>query len=95
MNAVTLLGLAAAFCTSVSFVPQVIQILRSRNVQGISILMYSVFTIGVGLWLTYGLLNQDLAIIVANLVTFVLALTVLSLTIHIRIKERVMARRQP
>ncbi|MBN0987513.1 SemiSWEET transporter [Amphritea pacifica] len=81
MDNFTLIGLMAATCTTLSFVPQVVHILRTGNVEGISLMMYSVFTVGVALWLTYGLLLGDLPVILANLVTLVLASTVLVLTL--------------
>lgn len=81
MENFTLIGLLAATCTTFSFVPQVIQILRTGNVDGISLMMYSVFTIGVALWLVYGLILGDIPVILANLVTLVLASMVLMLTL--------------
>jgi MtN3 and saliva related transmembrane protein len=88
METVTLIGLVAACSTTVAFVPQVVSIVRSRNTQGISLSMYSIFTFGIFLWLTYGLMVGDLPIIVANGVTFVLALTVLSLTLYYKNSRR-------
>ncbi|WP_296054941.1 SemiSWEET transporter [uncultured Amphritea sp.] len=86
MENFTLIGLMAASCTTLSFVPQVVHILRTGNVDGISLLMYSVFTIGVALWLVYGLILGDIPVILANLVTFILASMVLTLTLHKRRK---------
>ena len=63
MEPVTLIGLLAACCTTVAFIPQVIQILRTGNVDGISLMMYSVFTVGVTCWLIYGLALKDLPMI--------------------------------
>lgn len=80
----TLIGFMAAFCTTVSFVPQVIHILRTGNVDGISLLMYSIFTTGVSLWLLYGFLVDDMPMMAANLITLILALMVLGLTIYKR-----------
>jgi MtN3 and saliva related transmembrane protein len=51
-----LIGYAAAFLTTVSFVPQVWLTLRTRDVSGVSLGMYSLFTLGIALWLIYGLL---------------------------------------
>lgn len=82
MNSISLIGMAAAFCTTCAFVPQVVHILRTGNVDGISLGMYSLFTLGVLLWLIYGVALNDLPIILANGVTLVLAATVLSLTLH-------------
>ncbi|MFA0087219.1 SemiSWEET transporter [Vibrio sp. E150_011] len=79
---ITLLGYLAAICTTCSFVPQVLHILKTRNTDSISLMMYSIFVSGVALWLIYGLLIDDLPIVVANSVTFILASTILSLKIR-------------
>jgi MtN3 and saliva related transmembrane protein len=76
---VTIVGLTAAACTTASFVPQVIHILRTRQVAGISAIMYSVFCLGVLLWAIYGVAIASTPVILANTITFVLAVTVLAL----------------
>ncbi len=73
------LGYLAAVCTTASFVPQVLHTLRTRDVTGISVLMYSVFTAGVAMWLAYGLLIGAWPVIIANFVTLVLAGWILGL----------------
>jgi len=77
----TSIGFVAAVSTTLSFVPQVVQSYRSRDVSGISLGMYSIFTFGVGLWLLYGLMTDDMPVIIANAVTFVLALSILGLKV--------------
>ena len=77
MTAVTLIGLAAAFCTTAAFLPQVIQTWRSRSTRDLSLPMFSVMTTGVFLWLVYGLIIGDVPLIAANGVTFVLSGTIL------------------
>lgn len=84
MDHITLIGLLAATCTTASFIPQVVHILKTGNVEGISLLMYSIFTFGVACWLIYGLILSDLPMILANLITLLLALSVLLLTISKR-----------
>lgn len=73
------IGFVAAVSTTVSFVPQVLQSYRSRDVSGISLGMYSIFTFGVGLWLVYGLMTHAWPVIIANALTLVLALSILAL----------------
>jgi MtN3 and saliva related transmembrane protein len=82
----SIIGFIAAFCTTSAFIPQVLHILKTGNTDGISLLMYSIFTVGVALWLVYGLILGDLPMFLANLVTLILALTVLGLTIYKRMK---------
>ena len=72
-----LIGYGAAFLTTVSFVPQAWLTLRSRNVSGISLGMYTLFTTGVALWLIYGAIQRSWPLVGANAVTLLLALTVL------------------
>lgn len=76
MNFVTLIGLIAATLTTVSFLPQVIKIWKTKSTKDISLGMYLTLTIGVFLWLVYGLLIKDIPIILANGVIFVLALSI-------------------
>jgi len=77
MNWSDLIGYCAAVLTTVSFVPQAWLTFRTRNVQGISLVMYSSFTLGVALWLGYGLVMRAWPLVVANAVTLVLALSIL------------------
>ena len=70
-------GSIAAFLTTVSFVPQVWQTFRTRDVSGISLGMYSVFIVGIALWLAYGLMLQAWPIMIANAITLLLALSIL------------------
>ena len=74
MQFMDVLGLTAAFCTTISFLPQAIKVVKTKNTEALSLLMYSVFTVGVVLWLVYGILREDLAITLANFVTLILAL---------------------
>ena len=72
-----LIGSLAACLTTASFIPQAWQTFRSRDVSGISLGMYSLFTAGVALWLVYGLLLMAWPIIIANVITTSLALAIL------------------
>ena len=72
-----LIGYIAAFLTTVSFLPQTIKTIKSRDTSGISFWMYLMFTCGVGFWLIYGILLENPVIIIANIITFLLAGVVL------------------
>lgn len=72
-----LIGYCAATLTTASFVPQAWHTFRTRDVRGISLGMYSAFTIGVLCWAVYGLLMGAWPIVVANCITLVLALAIL------------------
>ena len=84
MNSTELIGYAAAMLTTIAFVPQVLHTWRMRSGRGISLAMYSTFTGGVALWLAYGILLGAWPIIVANVVTLTLALSILVLKIRYR-----------
>ena len=88
MDQTTLIGLLAATCTTAAFVPQVIAILRTGNVDGISVMMYSIFTVGIALWLSYGILVNDLPMLLANSISLLLAISVLSLTVYKRWQKK-------
>ena len=76
------LGYLAATCTTLSFVPQAIKTIRSRDTHGISLAMYVVFTIGIGFWFGYGIVLGSWPMIVSNAITFVLAATILALKLR-------------
>jgi MtN3 and saliva related transmembrane protein len=73
----TILGYSAAVLTSLSFLPQVIKLIRFKNTQGISLLMYSFFSLGILLWLLYGILLKEWPIILANIFTLACSLIIL------------------
>ena len=76
-----LIGYLAAFLTTCSFVPQALHTFRTRDVAGISLGMYSVFTTGVALWLAYGWVLGAWPIVVANAITLALAGAILAMKI--------------
>lgn len=71
------IGFIAAILTTVSFVPQVLKVWRTRSAKDISLGMYSLFTLGIAAWLVYGVLIDSWPVILANLVTLMLAGSVL------------------
>ena len=75
-------GFAAAALTTGSFIPQAVMTIRTRNTQGISLAMYVIFTIGVVLWLVYGIALESWPMILANTVTLILASTILVLKLR-------------
>lgn len=81
MDPIRWLGFAAAACTTLSFLPQVLRTLRTRDTSGISLWMYLLFCTGVALWLAYGIAIGDGPVVVANAITLALAGTVLALKI--------------
>ncbi len=76
------IGGIAATLTTCSFIPQVWKVWRTRHTKDISLIMYSLFSAGVALWLIYGVLLFSWPIIVANAITLLLAGTVLALKLR-------------
>ena len=74
-----IVGSLAAILTTVSFFPQAWHSFKTKDVSGVSLGMYSVFTVGVALWLVYGLLLRAWPIVVANVITLGLALAILGM----------------
>lgn len=71
------IGYAAAFCTTAAFVPQAYVAIKHRDTKSLSLAMYIIFTIGLVLWLIYGLIKHDWALIASNAVTVTLAALIL------------------
>jgi MtN3 and saliva related transmembrane protein len=77
-----LIGYCAASLTTVSFLPQAWLTFRTKDVRGISLGMYSVFTVGVALWLLYGVMMGAWPIVIANAVTLGLASVILAMKLR-------------
>jgi MtN3 and saliva related transmembrane protein len=73
------LGFIAAACTTGAFIPQVLMVWRQRGAPGISVGMYSMFIVGVALWLVYGVAVNSWPVAIANGITLVLAASVLGM----------------
>jgi len=73
------IGFVAAFCTTTAFVPQLVRVLRLRSARDISLPTFLLFSIGVFLWLVYGILAGSKPVIASNTVTLLLSLSILFL----------------
>ncbi len=82
MSTTEILGYVAACFTTASFLPQAILTLKTRDTSSLSLSMYTLFTIGVFLWLIYGIQKLDYAIIFANTITFMLSTSILGFKIY-------------
>ena len=78
------IGYIAATLTTVSFVPQAWHTFSTKDVNGISLGMYSVFTVGIALWLAYGLMLNAWPIVIANVITLALASLILVMKLRYR-----------
>ncbi len=68
-----ILGMIAAFLTTASFVPQVYKTWKTKSVDSLSLTMYIAFFVGIVLWLIYGIYLNSLPMIIANIITSILA----------------------
>lgn len=82
MNFTDWIGSIAAFLTTTAFLPQAVHSWKTRDLSGISLPMYSLFSLGVACWFIYGVLILSWPIIVANGITLLLAIIVLSLKLN-------------
>ena len=77
MDYISLVGYAAAICTTGAYIPQVLRVWRTRSTNDISLKMFLVLVTGLSLWLAFGILRNEMPIILANGTTLMLASTIL------------------
>ncbi len=82
-----IIGMIAGVCTTSSFIPQIIKIIRSKHARDISLCMYIVLTAGIFLWIVYGVFLEALPVVVANVIAFSLCLFVIFMKIKYRDKD--------
>jgi MtN3 and saliva related transmembrane protein len=85
---ITLLGVLAGILTSCSFIPQAYKVIKTKRTHDISLPMYCLCTIGVLLWIVYGILIQDIAIVLTNVITIVPTFIILILTVKDQFQEK-------
>lgn len=76
-----IIGLLAGSLTTLSFLPQVIRVFKTRSTKDISLGMYLLFCLGVLLWIAYSYMISSIAVFVANIATLVLAGSILVMKI--------------
>ncbi len=72
-----IIGYVAGSLTTLAFVPQVLQIYRTKSVKDVSLAMFLLFTLGVALWLGYGIMTHSFPVVAANAVTLILSFVIL------------------
>jgi len=77
MDKIINIAIVAACCTTISFLPQAIKTIRTKDTSGISAIMYGFFTFGTFMWLVYGILTDNMPITIANAITLMLAAIIL------------------
>lgn len=79
MDNTEVIGMIAAFLTTIAFLPQAIKVIRTKNTQDLSLSMYSILFAGLLLWLIYGIQIDSLPIMIANGITLILSSIILIL----------------
>jgi MtN3 and saliva related transmembrane protein len=77
MNWMQILGMVAGACTSAAVVPQLVKTWQTKEADGVSVAMFALYLIGFSLWLGYGIIQQDLPIILSNLISIFFNLVML------------------
>lgn len=67
------LGFLAAFCTTIAFIPQVVKVYKSKHTKDISLGMFLLLSLGIVLWIGYGLMIKSYPVVIANAITIILA----------------------
>jgi MtN3 and saliva related transmembrane protein len=88
MSITDFIGFFAASLTTISFMPQVLKVLKTKDTAALSLPMYIIFTVGVSGWLVYGLLKGDMAVIIANAITLILTLFILYYMVSNRFNDK-------
>jgi MtN3 and saliva related transmembrane protein len=81
---VGIMGFIAGLLTTVAFLPQVIKVYKTKSAKDISLPMYVIFTIGIAMWIIYGFLLDSMDILIFNVITFILAITILVYKIRLK-----------
>ncbi|MGZ5233028.1 MAG: SemiSWEET family sugar transporter [Burkholderiales bacterium] len=81
-------GYVAGAITTLSFLPQLILTVRSRQAEGVSLRMYLLFSFGVALWITYGVFRKSPAVVLTNAVTLLLTVAIVGLVVRARFKRK-------
>lgn len=82
MNYIDLIGLLAGICVTVSVIPQIIKVWKTKRVKQISLLTFSVLTFGVAVWIIYGFLKNDMPLIITNSISLLLNLIMIYFLIN-------------
>jgi len=81
MDWIEILGLAAAFFTTVANIPQTIKVLKTRSTKSLSVVAYAILFTGLVTWTVYGILQEDLPVILGNIVAAILCGIILTVKI--------------
>jgi MtN3 and saliva related transmembrane protein len=81
-------GLAAGICTAISLLPQLVKLIRTKKAEDLSLFYLTILFVGLGLWVWYGVLKNDLPIILTNCVSLCINAVVLVLGIKYKYNSK-------
>ncbi len=82
MQQINLVGYVAATLTTISFLPQLVRVVKLRSARDISLGMFLIFSTGTLFWMVYGLMSHSAPVWIANAVTLVLSVSILVLKLR-------------
>lgn len=82
MTYIDIIGLFAGTCITISTIPQIVKVWKTKKVKDISLKTFSILTFGIAVWIIYGILKEDLAIIITNSVSLFLNLIMVYFIIY-------------
>jgi len=88
MDATEILGLVAAGVTTLANIPQTIKIIKTKSTKSISAFTYTMLTTGMAIWVVYGVLKNDLPIIIGNAIATLLCGTILSVKLYMKLSKQ-------
>jgi MtN3 and saliva related transmembrane protein len=69
---VQIIGIIAGICTSVSFVPQLIKIIKTKEAGDVSLFMLIIREVGLALWVVYGSIKGDFPVLITFAFSFLI-----------------------
>ena len=82
IDTIEMVGIFAGFCTTLSFVPQISKVVRTKSTKDISLYMYLIYITGLVFWIFYGVLISSFSLMLANTTTLILASSILFLKLR-------------
>lgn len=84
MEFVDILGYSAGFITTLTFLPQVIKTWKEKSARDVSLMMFIIAAVNEVMWIAYGVLKNDMVIIITNAIVLVMSCTMIALKLRYR-----------
>lgn len=80
-------GYVAGICTAIVFLPQSVQTIKTKNVEGLSLQTYIIYSVGMVSWISYGVYLHSVQMMFFNSVSLIFALLILYMIVHEKNKK--------